>query len=85
MYAWLSTVIICAQKRAIIIPKYALGEPKLDVKDMYVKEIILSHLLARSFWDVSSDISKMHINDKINVSVKAMCRVAAKKLLNKAL
>ena len=54
MYAWLSTVIKCAQKRAIIIPKYALGEPKLDVKDMYVKEIILSHLLARSFWDVSS-------------------------------
>ena len=43
MYAWLSTVIIiiCAQKRA----EYALGEPKLDVKDMYVKEI-LSHLLA---------------------------------------
>ena len=32
---------ICAKKRA----KYALGEPKLDVKDMYVKEI-LSHLLA---------------------------------------
>ena len=28
---------------------------------------------------------KIHINDKINVSVKAMCRVAAKKLLNKAL
>ena len=27
----------------------------------------------------------MHINDKINVSVKAMCRVAAKKLFNKAL
>ena len=41
MYAWLSTVIICAQKRA----KYALGEAKLDVKDMYVKEI-LHHLLA---------------------------------------
>ena len=33
---------ICAQKLA----KYALGEPKLDVKNiMYVKEI-LSHLLA---------------------------------------
>ena len=28
-------MIVCAQKRA----KYALGEPKLDVKDMYVKEI----------------------------------------------
>ena len=27
----------------------------------------------------------MNINDKINVSVKAMCRVAAKKLLNKVL
>ena len=27
----------------------------------------------------------MHINNKIDVSVKAMCRVAAKKLLNKAL
>ena len=40
MYTWLLTVIICAQKRA----KYALGEPKLAVKDMYVKEI-LSHLL----------------------------------------
>ena len=34
VYTWLSTGIICAQKRA----KYALGEPKLDVKDiMYVK------------------------------------------------
>ena len=32
---------ICAKKRA----KYALGKPKLDVKDIYVKEI-LSHLLA---------------------------------------
>ena len=32
---------IYAQKRA----KYALAEPKLDVKDMYVKKII-SHLLA---------------------------------------
>ena len=31
---------ICAQKRA----KYILGKPKLDVKDMYVKEI-LSHSL----------------------------------------
>ena len=74
---------ICAQKRA----KYALGEPKLDVKDiMYVKEI-LSHLLAtaeaRSL--VGDSFPKMHINDRINVSVKAMCRVAAKKLLNKAL
>ena len=82
MYAGLSTVIVCAQKRA----KYALGEPKLDVKDMYVKEI-LSHLLAdaeaRSL--VSDSFHKMHINNKINVSVKAMCRVAAKKLLNKAL
>ena len=53
---------------------------------MYVKEI-LSHLLAdaeaRSL--VSDSFTKMHINNKINVSVKAMCRVAAKKLLNKAL
>ena len=66
---------ICAQKRA----KYALGEPKLDVKDMYVKEI-LSHLLAdaeaRSL--VSDSFPKMHINNKINVSVKAMCRVVLK-------
>ena len=48
---------------------------------------ILSHLLAdaeaRSL--VSDIFPKMHINDKINVSVKAACRVAAKKLLNKAL
>ena len=73
---------VCAQKRA----KYALGEPKLDVKDMYVKDI-LSHLLAdaedRSL--VSDSFPKMHINDKINISVKAMYSVAAKKLLNKAL
>ena len=34
---------------------------------------------------VSDSFTKIHINDKINVSVKAMCRVAAKKLLNKAL
>ena len=82
MYAGLSTVIVCAQKRA----KYALGEPKLDVKDLYVKEI-RSHLLAdteaRSL--VSDSFPKMQINNKINVSVKAMCRVAAEKLLNKAL
>ena len=43
---------------------------------------ILSHLLvdaeARSL--VSDSLPKMHINNKINVSVKAMCRVAAKKL-----
>ena len=43
---------------------------------------ILSHLLAdaeaRSL--VSDSFSKMHINNKINVSVKAMCRVAAKNL-----
>ena len=43
---------------------------------------ILSHLLAdaeaRSL--VSDSFLKMHINNKINVSVKAMCRVAAKNL-----
>ena len=42
---------------------------------------ILSHLLAnaeaRSL--VSNSFPKMHINNKINVSVKTMCRVAAKK------
>ena len=73
---------ICAQKRA----KYALGEPNLDVKDMYVKEI-RSHLLAdaEARFLVSDSFPKMHMNNKITVSVKAMCRVAAKKLLNKAL
>ena len=53
---------------------------------MYLKEILI-HLLAdaeaRSL--LSDSFTKIHINDKINVSVKAMCRVAAKKLLNKAL
>ena len=48
---------------------------------------ILSHLLAdaeaRSL--VSDSFPKMHINNKINISVKAMCRVAAEMLLNKAL
>ena len=76
MYAGLSTVIMYVLKKRT---KYALGEPKLDVKDMYVKEI-LSHLLAdveaRSL--VSDSFPKMLINDKINVSLKAMCRVAAK-------
>ena len=48
---------------------------------------ILSHLLAdaeaRSL--VNDRFPQMHINNKINVSVKAMCRIAAKKLLDKAL
>ena len=48
---------------------------------------ILSHLLAdaetRSL--VSNSFPRIHINNKINVSVKAMCRVVAKTLLNKAL
>ena len=69
MYAGLSIVIACAQKRA----KYVLGETQLDVKDMYVKEI-LRHLLAdaeaRSL--VSDSFPKMHISNKINVSVKTM-------------
>ena len=50
---------------------------------MHVKEI-LRHLLAdaeaRSLVHVCDSFPKMHINNKINVSVKAMCRVAAKKL-----
>ena len=73
---------IYAQKRA----KYALAEPKFDVKDMYVKEIV-NNLLAdaktRSL--VSESFPKMNINDKIKPSDLAMCRVTAKKLLNKAL
>ena len=48
---------------------------------------ILSHLLAdteaRSL--VSDSFHKMHINNKINVSVKAMCRVAAKKAAQQSL
>ena len=48
---------------------------------------ILSHLLADADFRslVSDSFPKMHINNKINVSVKEMCRVAAIKLLNKAL
>ena len=73
---------IYAQKRA----KYALAEPKINVKDMYVKNI-LSHLLtdAEAMSLVSDSFPKMHINDKIKPSILAMCKVAAKKLLNKAL
>ena len=65
MYAALSTVLVyvCAQKRA----RYALGEPKLDVKDVHVKEI-LSHLLADA--EARSLVSNSFpINNKINVSV----------------
>ena len=56
------------------------------MKDMYVKEI-LSHLLADADprYLVSDSFPKMNINNKVNVSAKAMCRVAAKKLLNKSL
>ena len=47
-----------------------------------MKEIYISHLLAdadaRSL--VSDCFPTMHINNKINVSVKAMFKVAAKKL-----
>ena len=73
---------IYAQKRA----KYALAEPKINVKDMYVKNI-LSHLLAdaEAMSLVSDSFPKMHINDKIKPSTLAMCKVAAKTLLNKAL
>ena len=48
---------------------------------------ILSHLLAdaEAKSPVSDSFPKMDINNKINVSVKAMCRVTAKKLLSKAL
>ena len=73
---------MCAQKRA----KYVLAEPKPDVKDMYVKEIqsqLLADAEARS--QLCDSFPKMHINAKNKVSRTAICRVAAKKLLNKAL
>ena len=73
---------ICAQRRA----KYVLAEPKPDVKHMYVKEIqsqLLADAEARS--QISDSFPKMHINAPPKVSGTAMCRVAAKKLLNKAL
>ena len=72
---------MCAQKRA----KYVLAAPKPDVKDMYVKEIksqLLADAEARS--QLSDSFPKM-LNAKNKVSGRAMCRVAAKKLLNKAL
>ena len=53
------------------------SERKLDVKDMCVSHL-LADAEARSL--VSDSFPKMHINNKINVSVKAMCRVAAKML-----
>ena len=73
---------MCAQK----IAKNVLAAPKLDVKDMYVKEIqsqLLADAKARS--QLSDSFPKMHINAKNKVSGTAMCRVSAKKLLNKAL
>ena len=45
MYAWLSTVIIYVLKNELSM--HYIGEPKLDVKNIYVKEI-LSHLLANA-------------------------------------
>ena len=53
---------------------------------MYVKEIqtqLLANAEARS--QISDIFPKMHINAPQKVSATAMCRVAAKKLLNKAL
>ena len=42
---------------------------------------ILRHLLANAARSLVCDsFPKMHIYNKMNVSVKAMCRVAAKKL-----
>ena len=73
---------MCTQKRA----KYVLAAPKPDVKDMYVKEIqsqLLANAKARS--QLSDSFPKMHINAKNKFSGTAMCRVSAKKLLNKAL
>ena len=81
-YMALKRDYMCAQKRA----KYVLAEPKHDVKDMYVKKIqsqLLADAEARS--QLSDSFPKMHINAPQKVSRTAMCRVADKKLLNKAL
>ena len=45
----------------------------------------ISSFFGSSIPIVSDSFPKMHINNKIYVSVKAICRVAAEKLLNKAL
>ena len=89
-------VLIQSQKREPLVSNIIiiLGETRLlhvyarlSTVIVYVLKNELSHLLAdaeaRSL--VSDSFPKMHINNKIYVSVKAMCRVAAKKLLNKAL
>ena len=81
-YLALNHYNMCAQRGA----KYVLAAPEPDVKDMYVKEIqsqLLADAEGRS--QLSYSFPKKHINAKNKVSGIAMCRVLAKKLLNKAL
>jgi len=69
----------CAYRRA----RYALVEPKCEVQEQYVKEI-LGHLLIKS----EAKVQDLRDNKKTKmpmVMCKAVCRVAAKRLLNKSL
>ena len=76
---------ICANRRG----RYILAEPKPDVREMYVKEI-QSHLLNNSEARVEliTVFKKQHptvVKQMPRVMGKTVCRIAAKRLLNKAL
>ena len=74
---------ICASKRG----RYALSEPKPAAKEFYVKEM-QRHLLNDSGARIQlMEAFKRQYKSAANrkVMIKAVCRIAAKRLLNKAL
>jgi len=72
----------CAYRRA----RYALVEPKRKLQEQYVKEI-LGHLSIKSEARVQlvATFKRQQKTKILRVMRKAVCRVAAKRLLNKSL
>ena len=75
----------CANERN----KYVLAEPKLDVKELYMKEIQFNLLNDSSAWlELFKSYKREHADLAKRMSKtmsKVVCKIAAKKILNKTL
>ena len=76
---------MCAKRRG----RYALAEPKSDMKDMYLKEIQANLLGNSEAWvQLMKAFKKQHetlVKRTHRVVGKTACKLAASRLLNKAL
>ncbi len=73
---------VCASRRA----RYILAEPKPDVKELYLKHMQVNMLGdSETRFELTTAFKKRHATQMPRVLGRTVCRLAAKRLLNKTL